>query len=304
MMIGGVGVKQPTVLLIVNPVAGMMRGKAAMFPIVNTFCRSGYRITVYVTEKQGDARSKAKEESSSYDLVVCCGGDGTLNEVIDGMLSGEHNTPLGYIPMGSTNDFANSLKLSSHPVKAAQDIIGGKERTIDVGFFNQKRHFTYIASFGAFTAASYNAPQTTKNALGHFAYILEGIKELSVLKSYTIQVEADGASYDGEYVFGAVCNSTSVAGLVKLNRKLVDMSDGEFEVVLVRRPKDLTDLSKILMALNTGDFQNNDMIHFFKAKTIMFKTEKPMPWSLDGEFQEGADAVTIQNKAGGIFLRY
>ncbi len=295
---------QPTVLLIINPVAGMMRGKAAMFPIVNTFCRNGYRVTVYVTEKHRDARDKAYEDASLYDLVVCCGGDGTLNEVIDGILAGSHTTPLGYIPMGSTNDFANSLKLSSQPIKATQNIIHGNEKAIDVGFFNGKRYFTYIASFGAFTAASYNAPQTTKNALGHFAYILEGIKELSTIQSYAIQVEADGVYYNDEYVFGAVCNSTSVAGLIKLNEKLVDMSDGAFEIVLVRRPKDLADLSKILMVLNTGDFKNNEMIRFFKAKTITFKTEKPMPWSLDGEFQEGAAAVTIRNKAGGITLKH
>ena len=295
---------QSTVLLIINPVAGMMRGKAAMFPVVNTFCRNGYRVTTYVTARHGDARDIAYEEASSYDLVVCCGGDGTLNEVIDGILGGSHKTPLGYIPMGSTNDFANSLKLSSQPIKATQSIVNGSEKAIDVGLFNKKRHFTYIASFGAFTAASYNAPQTTKNALGHFAYILEGIKELSTIQSYAIGVTADGVSYDDEYVFGAVCNSTSVAGLVKLNEKLVDMSDGMFEVVLVRRPKDLADLSKILIALNTGDFQNNEMIRFFKAKTISFKTKKKMPWSLDGEFEDGACAVTIQNKAGGIILKH
>ena len=140
---------QSTVLLIINPVAGMMRGKAAMFPVVNTFCRNGYRVTTYVTARHGDARDIAYEEASSYDLVVCCGGDGTLNEVIDGILGGSHKTPLGYIPMGSTNDFANSLKLSSQPIKATQSIVNGSEKAIDVGLFNKKRHFTYIASFGA-----------------------------------------------------------------------------------------------------------------------------------------------------------
>lgn len=293
---------QEKVLLIVNPAAGKMRSKTALFTLVDTFCRNGYQVTVQTTGGRGDAREAAMTMTEGQDLVVCCGGDGTLNEVIDGLLQSGRSIPLGYVPAGSTNDFANSLHLSSRPDVATRAIVEGEARGVDIGLFNNSRHFAYIASFGAFTAASYSAPQATKNALGHFAYILEGIKELSALQSYRIRVETDQRVFEDEFLFGAVCNSTSVAGLVKLDEGLVDMSDGLFEIVLVRQPKVAGDLSKILLALNTGDF-NNDMFEFFKTSHITFRMKTPMPWSLDGEFEEGAPVVTVENLPQALLLK-
>ena len=294
---------QPKLLLILNPTAGTMRAKNALFPLVNTFCRSEYQVSVHVTACRGDARQVCKDRASAYDLIVCCGGDGTLNEVIDGLIESGSDTALGYIPMGSTNDFAQSLKLPLQPQKAAQAVVSGAEDRMDVGVFNGNRRFAYIASFGAFTAASYSAPQASKNALGHFAYILEGIKELSSIQSYTIQVETDDRNFEGEYVFGAVCNSTSVAGLVRLNKGLVDMSDGLFEVILVKQPRTVADLHKIVLSLNTGEFDKN-MFEFFKTRSITFRCQKPMAWSLDGEYQEGAQTVTVENRHHALLLRH
>ena len=294
---------QPQLLLILNPAAGKMRAKTAVFSIVNTFCGGGYQVSVHITSCQGDAREVCKERASKYDVIVCGGGDGTLNEVIDGLIESGANTPLGYIPMGSTNDFAQSLKLPLQPQKAALAIVNGDNNYMDVGVFNHSRRFAYIASFGMFTAASYSAPQATKNALGHFAYILEGIKELSAIQSYRVKVEAEGQTFEDEYVFGAVCNSTSVAGLVRLNEGLVDMSDGLFEVILVKRPHTVADLHKIVLSLNTGEF-DKDMFEFIKAGSVTIQSEQPMSWSLDGEYQAGSETVTIENKHHALLLRH
>lgn len=291
------------VLVIVNPVAGKTKGRTALFPLVNRLCRAGYVPTVYVTGARGEAQQLARQLAPEHDLVICCGGDGTLNEVVDGLLSCEKVIPLGYVPAGSTNDFATSLHLKTQPEAALREILEGKEEYMDVGLFNNTRHFSYIASFGMFTAASYNAPQTTKNALGHFAYLLEGSKELFAVQSHQIKACTAERCYEGDYVFGAVCNSTSVAGLVKLNAGIVDMSDGLFEVILVRRPNNAIELGRILNSINTGVF-DPEMFDFFKASEVTFTMKEPLPWSLDGEYAEGQPTLTIRNIPKAILLRH
>ncbi len=291
------------VLLIINPVAGKAKGRSALFPLADGLCRAGYMPTVHITGARGDARCITQQLAEQHDLVICCGGDGTLNEVIDGLLACKTQVPLGYIPAGSTNDFANSLHLKTQPAAALESIIDGHDDAMDVGFFNGARHFSYIASFGIFTAASYNAPQTAKNALGHFAYLLEGSKELFSVQSHQIVVETANERYEGDYLFGAVCNSTSVAGLVKLNAGIVDMSDGLFEVILVRRPTNAADLARILNSINTADF-DSELFDFFKASEVTFSMKKPLPWSLDGEYAEGSEMITVKNIPRAILLRH
>lgn len=295
--------KAARALLIVNPVAGKAKGKSALFTLVNGLCREGYETTVYTTAARNEAHDITKKWAGEHDLVICCGGDGTLNEVINGLLDCQKKIPLGYIPAGSTNDFANTLQLKTQPVAALRAVLEGEDKPVDVGLFNGSRHFAYIASFGAFTAASYRAPQTTKNALGHLAYILEGSKELFSLQAYPITVKTETAEYSGEYVFGAVCNSTSVAGLVKLHADMVDMTDGLFEVVLVRRPKNASDLGKIIASINAGVF-DTDMFEFFKTDKVTFQMSTPLPWSLDGEYAEGDQTVTIENIPQSIIIRH
>ncbi len=293
--------EQKRVLLILNPVSGKARGKSALFPITDTLCRAGYTPTVHITSARGDARRVAAEKAGEFDLIVCFGGDGTLNEVMDGLLSVGSKVPLGYIPAGSTNDFANSLHLKSQPVAALRDVLNGRVDSIDVGSFNGERHFSYIASFGIFTAASYSVPQTTKNALGHFAYLLEGSKELFTAQSYHVRVKTEEKSCEGEYLFGAVCNSTSVAGLVRLNEGIVDMSDGLFEVILVRQPQNAAELARILNSINTGEFDPH-LFDFFHASKAVFHMPHEISWSLDGERAEGGKTVTIANVPHAICL--
>ncbi len=289
------------VLLIINPVSGKARGRSALFPITDDLCRAGCVPTVHITGARGEAKRIAAEMADDFDLLICFGGDGTLNEVMDGLLSIGSKVPLGYIPAGSTNDFASSLHLKSQPMAALRDILNGHVDCIDVGSFNGKRYFSYIASFGIFTAASYSVPQTTKNALGHFAYLLEGSKELFTAQSYRVRVEADDVSLEGNYLFGAVCNSTSVAGLVKLNEGVVDMSDGLFEVILVRQPKNAAELARILNSINTGEF-DPQLFDFFRASKAVFTMPSELPWSLDGERAEGGRTVTVCNVPKAICL--
>jgi len=287
-------------LLIVNPVAGMMKTKTTLFNITNTFCKEGYFVTTQITQHRGHATELVIKYGASFDIIVCCGGDGTLNEVIEGLLKANINTPLGYIPSGSTNDFANTLQLSSKPTQAASDIITGSEYKLDIGLFGE-RYFSYIASFGAFTAASYKTAQEVKNTIGHMAYILEGIRELPTIQPYNVTFATEDKVYDGDYIFGSITNSTSVAGLVKLRGDLVDLCDGLFEVILVKNPQNIAQLNKIISSIVTSDF-NNEMFEFFKASKLNIVSAEPLSWTLDGEHVPDVSRVKICNIPGAVTL--
>lgn len=291
------------VLLIINPVAGKKRSQSLLFRMIDILSQNGCDVTVYPTTRRGEADEAARKHGKDYDLVACCGGDGTLNEVLNGMSAWQHPVQLGYIPAGSTNDFARSAQLPTRFFDAVLAVTRDREKTLDLGFFDQTRRFSYIASFGAFTATSYSVKQSTKNRLGHLAYVLAGVKEFFSLKSQHVRVEADGNVYENDYLFGAVCNSLSVAGLVKLDPSLVDMNDGKFEVILVKKPKSVTDVMNIVRSIRSSDFEN-DMFEFFKASQITFTTQEEMDWSLDGEHQQGRCCVTVENIPDALKLKY
>ncbi len=280
--------------LIINPLAGKMKSKTAAFEIIRTFCRSGYNVTCKVIEEYGDANAFAKEAvKKKQDLIVCCGGDGTLNGVISGIIEKDSEIPVGYIPAGSTNDFATSLGIPLKVKDACRMIVEGEPRRIDIGDFNGTV-FSYIASFGAFTSASYNTPQQTKNFLGHFAYVLEGIKDLSKLEPCHLKIAADGKKYEGDYIFGGICNSTSIGGILKIDEEIVDLSDGEFEVIFTRFPKNPAEISSIIYGLTNSVFDNN-IFDFFRASEITIESDGKFDWSLDGEKEEGKKKVVIKN---------
>ena len=207
-----------TLLLIFNPKAGRSKPRGPLFDALALLSEGGYLIRIHRTTAAGDATATAAREGGKYDLVVASGGDGTLNEVISGLSRLDHPPLLGYLPQGTTNDFAASLRIPPDPEQAAAAILRHQVQVLDVGQWNQ-RCFAYVASFGAFTKSSYSAPQAAKNALGHFAYILEGMKDLNSLRPYRVKLTADGENLDGEYLFGAVCNSTSIGGLMKLGEQ-------------------------------------------------------------------------------------
>ena len=288
-------------LLIVNPFSGQKRANKFLPEIISLFNRADYEVIVHITGSQGDAAVVAEQKSQDVDLVVCCGGDGTLNETITGIIRAGADTPIGYIPAGSTNDFASSLKLSTNILQAAQDILDGEPVAYDVGKFGD-RYFSYVASFGAFTKASYATPQSIKNALGHTAYVLGGITALSQIRKERVRMEIDGRVVEDDFLFGAICNSTSVGGILTLNPEKVDMSDGLFEVLLVRAPKSLTEISESLLTLSSQDYDNCAMMTFCSAKKVKIYADPNMPWTLDGEREEGHESVEAENLHHAIRL--
>lgn len=280
-------------LLVLNPCAGQRRANKVLPEIIRCFLDADYRCETYVTAASGDATQYVAERATSLDRVVCIGGDGTLNETIAGLLEAGVDLPIGYIPAGTTNDYASSLSLSGDVLQAAKDAVDGDIYALDVGTFNG-RYFTYTASCGAFTRASYSTPQAWKNSLGHLAYVLEGIKDLPSLKPFHLKVETDETVLEDDFLFCSVTNSTSVGGILKLDSQMVALNDGRFEVMLVRNPTTPMQLSTILHGLTTLDLPN-EMVHFFSAKRICVCCDSPMEWTLDGERADGAPRVEMQN---------
>ena len=279
---------------VMNPCAGMRKANRVLPDILSVFNRAGFDVITYITESRGDAAAIVERRAKDMDLVVCCGGDGTFNETVTGILRSGTGVPIGYIPAGSTNDFATSLRLPPNPVDAAREIVEGTPVAYDVGLFGS-RYFSYVASFGAFTKASYTTPQNVKNALGHTAYLLEGIQELSQIRNVHARIGlADGSVIEDDFLFGAICNSTSVGGLLTLDPKKVDMRDGKFEILLVRAPRELAEISECILAVQKQVY-NCRMITFCSSSTVNVTMDPGIPWTLDGEKAEGQGEILVRN---------
>ena len=287
-------------LLILNPVAGVKKASKRLSEIISVFNRADFDVHVYVTDRQSDASKAVIGLGRQVDLIVCCGGDGTLNETISGVMQARLHIPIGYIPSGSTNDFANSLGLSGDVVEAARQIVDGVPEPYDIGRF-ANRYFSYVASFGAFTKTSYTTPQSVKNVLGHMAYLLEGIQEISKIKKVHLKLETDNEVLEDDYLFGAICNSTSVGGVLTLDSSVVDLGDGKFEVLLVRAPKSIQELHECVVALKNQTYDCG-MLTFRSAGVIKIYADPNMPWTLDGEKAEGGESIIVENLHHSILL--
>ncbi len=281
-------------LFVINPCAGMRKAAKMLPEILSEFNRADYDVHTYVTTQQGDGVQAVEKMAPGMDLVVCCGGDGTFNETVTGLMRSGLQIPIGYIPAGSTNDFAASLGLPTDPVEAARQIVGGVPNAYDAGRF-ANRYFSYVASFGAFTKVSYSTPQNVKNLLGHVAYLLEGMQEISQIRKLHVKLTLDESDVlEDDYLFGAVCNSTSVGGIMTLDPNQVDLRDGKFEVLLIRAPKTLQEISECLLAVQKGQY-NCAMMTFRTASRILVEADPEMPWTLDGEKEDGHGKVEIRN---------
>ncbi len=343
--------KSQKILLIVNPVSGRMKSKTGLFEILDELYRHDApaaeppaprkipvappppfpfgnltavtlggdpdpcrRVTVSPTMHRGHASVMAASScAEGYDTVICCGGDGTFNETVSGLMTipAEMRPVLGYIPAGSTNDFAASMGLSGSLRGAARTAVGEMETALDVGLFSPmsrtpqaSRIFTYIASFGAFTAASYSTSQTAKNLFGHVAYLVEGIKDLGKLNSHHATFDLpDGSRIEGDYVFGAVTNTTSAGGVVKLPAEKVCLSDGLFELFLVHMPKNPADLQRIATALLAQDFESCPLIELHHVESVKVLLEENLSWSLDGEEAVGGKRIEIKCLPSAIRIK-
>ena len=282
-------------LFIMNPYAGKRRANKYLTDILEMFNRADYLVTVHMTAGPGDATGVVQALAPGMDIVVCCGGDGTFNETVAGLLKANVDIPVGYIPAGSTNDLAASLHLPTEPLEAAQEIVEGVPVSYDAGSFCG-RFFSYVASFGAFTRTGYTTPQSIKNALGHTAYVLSGISELSQIRPEHIRMEINGEVVEDDFLFGAICNSTSVGGILTLDPKQVDMTDGKLEVLLVRSPQSLLELTECIAAVQSQQYNNCEMITFRSGSKIEITADPEMPWTLDGEREDGHEHITVVNK--------
>ena len=282
------------VLFIVNPKSGKGSIRSKLLDITDIFIKAEFDLTLYISQSAGDARAKAKEVEGRYDLIVCSGGDGTLDEVISGVMECEQRSAIGYIPCGSTNDFAHSLKIPTSMTKAAEHIAEWNEFPCDIGRF-QDDYFVYIAAFGLFTDVSYETSQDVKNVLGHLAYIMEGMKKLTEIKSYPMKVESEELTVEGNFLFGMVTNSTSVGGFRNITGKHVHLDDGVFEVTLIKTPQNILELNEILQAVIAGKSENNKYFYQFRSRYIRFISEDQVAWTLDGEFGGYHTVVDVKN---------
>ena len=280
-------------LFIMNPYAGQKKANRQLAEIIEIFNRADYEVITYMTACQGDACNYILRHGAAVDRIVCCGGDGTFNEAASAILASGSDTPLGYIAAGSTNDFANSLNLPLDVLHAARAAVNGVPFRVDMGSFGG-RFFSYVASFGAFTRASYATPQSVKNTLGHVAYVLGGIQELSQIKAHHLRFELpDGRVLEDNYLFGAISNSTSVGGILTIPQDKVDMTDGKLELLLIRAPKDALELTDCLLAIQRQTY-NCGMMTFLSTESLRITAPDDMDWTLDGEREPARAEIAVE----------
>ena len=284
------------IFFVFNMHAGKARIKTKLSDILNIFTEKGYEVTAYPTQYAGEAVLRIEALEDGYELVVCSGGDGTLDEVVTGMMRRpeEKRIPIGYIPAGSTNDFAKSLGLPQKMEDAAARIMAGKRFPCDIGAFNQD-YFVYIAAFGIFTDVSYQTDQQMKNVLGHMAYILEGMKRLTNIVSYKMKLRWEDREVEDDFLFGMVTNSRSVGGFKSIIGTEVVLDDGVFEVTFIKRPKNLLELNETLTALVLAEIDERYM-YSFRTSRLTVEAEAEVPWTLDGEYGGDHMAAVIEDR--------
>ena len=289
------------ILFIFNPVAGKSQIRNHLLDIIETLSAADYEVVCYPTTKQGDARRIARERMGDYLYIVCAGGDGTLDEVVSGMMENPDKpfVPIGYIPAGTTNDFAASLHIPSDMIEAARVVANGRTFRCDLGLFNESDYFTYVAAFGIFTGTSYSTPQELKNQLGHLAYILQGMTELGNMRAYHMQVVSEEKMIEGEFAFGMITNSRSIGGFSNITGSEVDLQDGLFEVTMIRMPKNPLEMSEIIMSIS-NPAMNSDMVINFKTARVVLNCDESVAWTRDGEYAGAHRTVLLRACPGQL----
>ncbi len=277
-------------LFIYNPLSGKSQIRSNLLDIIDIFVKAGYEVTAHPTQCRGDATRTVIDREPIYDIVVCSGGDGTLDEVVTGMMHSQERIPIGYIPAGSTNDFATSIHIPNNMRKAADTVVEGKDFLCDIGEFND-RNFVYIAAFGLFTDVSYETRQDMKNLLGHMAYMLEGMKRLSTIDSYHMKIKYDGGVIEDEFMYGMITNSVSVGGFRVITGNKIKFDDGVFEVTLIKKPSNPIELNEIAASFVDRRI-NSECMYSFKASWLDIETDN-VNWTLDGEYGGNPTKIRI-----------
>ena len=288
------------VLFLYNPHAGTGLVRSALSDILDIFAGAGYEITVRPTQSRGDATEVVRTHAAEYDRIVCAGGDGTLDEVVSGVLESGVDVEVGYIPAGSTNDYGNSLGIDKDLRYAAQIAAGGRPFSVDIGSFND-RYFIYVAAFGLFTEVSYQTPQEMKNVFGHGAYIMEAVKQLADIPSVKLQVECNGEVIYGEFIYGMITNATSVGGISGIIPGDISLHDEKFEVTLVRTPANPLELTEIV-SFFTGTYRDTDLVYTAQTSDIKITSKEPLSWTLDGEYGGEHEVARIGVLPGALTI--
>ena len=283
-----------------NPHAGKALIRNKLLDVVDVFVKGGFEVQMHPTQQRKDAAIQVKNACEWADLVVCCGGDGTMDEAVKGLMQAERKVPIGYIPAGSTNDFASSLQISRDMTVAAQQIVEGEVRHVDIGTFNED-YFVYVAAFGVFTEVSYATDQQLKNSMGYLAYVLQGAKEIFDIKSYKMKFTSDVDTYEGEFIYGMITNSKSVGGMKNVTGRNVELNDGYFEVTLIHTPKNALELAEVVACLMSQEDTSN-LIDTFKTQKLIVESEEEVNWTLDGEFGGSLQEVVIENRKQALPL--
>lgn len=287
-------------LFVFNPMAGKSKIKTKLVEILNIFVKAGYMPTTYPTQCRDDAKNIIAEYAADYNMVVCSGGDGTLNEVVTGMLQSKKRVPIGYIPTGSTNDYAKSLGIPSVMEQAAEMAVSGQHFDTDTGIFNDKP-FVYVAAFGLFTAVSYQTSQKKKNVLGYAAYVFEGAKDLMSIESYHLKIEVEGEIIEDDFIYGMVSNTVSVGGMKNMTNQEVILDDGYFEALFVRKPTNPLQIHEIVQSL-LHDGVESELVCDYKAKCIKIEADREIDWTLDGEYGGSHKNAVIKNNANSVSI--
>lgn len=290
---------EKSLLFIINPHSGKKTMKSKVLDIVDLFIKNGYRVDVHITQCKNDITNVIKERGINYDLCVCSGGDGSLNEMVSACIDIDIQKPIGYIPSGTTNDFAATLKLPKDLIHCAQHIVEGNTVECDVGLLNDSK-FIYIAAFGALSDVSYTTPQASKNILGHSAYVLEGMKQLIGLKKYRLTIEYDDQVIKDTFCYGMITNTLSVGGMHFFNEQDIDLNDGYFECMFIKFPNNPLDFQQVLQAIISKDLKKCPRIYVFKAKRLSIHSRKEIAWTLDGEYGGTHRFVEVVNKNKAI----
>ena len=288
-------------LFFVNPNAGHAEIRSSLMEVLQIFTVGGYDVTVHPTTGPRDLTRCIASYGSGYDLIVCTGGDGTLNEAVSGLMQLERRPPLGYIPGGTCNDVASTLGLSHDPITAAQDIVHGRLFPLDIGSFGPDRWFTYVAAFGAFTDVAYQTPQEDKRVLGRMAYLLAGVRALGDIKPIHMRVICDGQTVEADVLDGLVCSTTSVGGFKARPELNISLNDGKSEVILIRDIKNIIDFNAITTGLMKCDFQNDYFITYQTDK-VRFEFDRPVAWTLDGEYGGDVTEIDIRNNQRAVSI--
>lgn len=292
--IGG-AIPMQNILLIINPVSGRQKSQALVYSIINYLSQHNCKTLIFATTAPGNATELVHKYAHECTRIICCGGDGTLNEIFSGVANLPNIIPVGYIPTGTTNDLAHALGLASNIRQAIQLTLHGKLRLLDLGTFNSNKYFSYVASFGAFSNVAYDTPQWLKNRLGRASYFFYGLAEIADIRAQRVKIVADDTTViEDEFVYGSVSNSTVIGGIVKLPQYNICLSDGKFEVLLIKKPKTPVDLHHIVQGLMRQEYDEENVI-FFAASRISFSFENSVPWTVDGEYAGESTCVNIGN---------